>query len=92
MSDSVKKYHELVEEGRLLNESPNQQAVGLITEIIRAAQCAGNLDILLKEVVKLSSKNPHLSPRMVFDIVSEEIKVDELCTKEKQVQWNNNQE
>lgn len=89
MSDSVKKYHELVEEGRLLDETPNQRAVGFIVEIIRAAQCAENLDMLLEKVVKFSSKNPRLTPRVVFDIVSEEIKVDELCTKEKQEKWNN---
>jgi hypothetical protein len=89
MSDSIKKYHELLKEGRLLNETPNQRAVGLIVEIIRAAQCAENLDILLEKVVKFSSKNPRLTPRVVFDIVSEEIKVDELCTPEKQEKWNN---
>lgn len=89
MSDSVKKYHELLEEGRLLNETPNQKAVGLITEIVRAAVCAGNVDILLDKVVKLSTKNPNLTPRMVFDIVSEETKVDELCTPQKQKKWNN---
>lgn len=89
MSDSVKKYHELVEEGRLLNETPNQKAISLIVEIIRAAQCAENLDMLLEKVVKLSLQNPRLTPRAVFDIVSEEIKVDELCTKEKQEKWNN---
>lgn len=89
MSDSVKKYHELLEEGRLLNETPNQQAIGFIVEVVRAAQCAGNLNILLERVVRFSSKNPNLTPRMVFDIVSEEVKVDELCTKEKQEKWNN---
>ena len=89
MSDSVKKYHELVEEGRLLNESPNQQAIQLITEVIRAAMCAGNLDIVLDRAIKMSTKNPNLTPRIVFDIVSEEMKVDELCTPQKQQQWNN---
>lgn len=89
MSDSIKKYHELVEEGRLLNETPQQQAIGLITEVIRAAMCAGNLDTVLDRVVKMSLKNPNLTPRIVFDIVSEEMKVDELCSKEKQEKWNN---
>lgn len=89
MSDSIKKYHELVEEGRLLNQTPNQKAISLITEVVRAAVCAGNLDILLEKVVQMSLKNPNLTPKTVFDIVSEEIKVDELCTKEKQEKWNN---
>lgn len=89
MSDSIKKYHELLQEGRLLNETLNQRTVGLITDIIRAASCAGNLDILLEKTVQMSLKNPNLTPRMVFDIVSEELKIDELCTKEKQEKWNN---
>lgn len=89
MSDSIKKYHELVEEGRLLNQTPNQKSISLITEVVRAAVCAGNLDILLEKVVQMSLKNPNLTPKTVFDIVSEEIKVDELCTKEKQEKWNN---
>lgn len=89
MSDSIKKYHELVEEGRLLNQTPNQRAINLITEVVRAALCAGNLDILLEKVVQMSLKNPNLTPKTVFDIVSEEVKVDELCTKEKQEKWNN---
>ena len=89
MSDSVKKYHELLEEGRLLDQTPNQKAVGLIVEVVRAGQCAENLNVLLDRVVKLSLQNPNLTPRMVFDIASEETKVDELCTKEKQERWNN---
>jgi len=89
MSDSIKKYHELVEEGRLLNETPQQQAISLITAVVRAAMCAGNLDIVLDRVVKMSLKNPNLTPRVVFDIVSEEMKVDELCTPKKQQKWNN---
>ncbi len=89
MSDSIKKYHELVEEGRLLNQTPNQKSISLIIEVVRAAVCAGNLDILLEKVVQMSLKNPNLTPKTVFDIVSEEIKVDELCTKEKQEKWNN---
>ena len=89
MSDSIKKYHELVEEGRLLTQSPQQQAIQLITEVVRAAMCAGNLDIVLDRVVKMSTKNPNLTPRVVFDIVSEDMKVDELCTPQKQQQWNN---
>ena len=89
MSDSIKKYHELVEEGRLLNQTPNQKSISLILEVVRAAVCAGNLDILLEKVVQMSLKNPNLTPKTVFDIVSEEIKVDELCTKEKQEKWNN---
>jgi hypothetical protein len=85
MSDSVEKYYELLEEGKLLNETPNQQAVGLIVEVIKA----GNLDTLLKGVLELSLKNPHLTPRMVFEIVGEELRVGEVCNKEKQDKWNN---
>lgn len=89
MSDSVKKYHELLEESRQLLQTPNQKAIGLIVEIIRAAQCSGNLDILLDRVVKFSFKNPGIPPVTVFDIMGEETKVDELCTKTKQDKWNN---
>jgi hypothetical protein len=89
MSDSVAKYHELLQEGRLLQNSPHQKSIGTIVEIVRAAMVAQNLDVVLKKVVSLSLQNPEMSPATVFSIVSVEAKVDELCTPQKQKQWNN---
>jgi len=89
MSDSVKKYHELFEEGRLIDSTTNQISTMTIIEIIRASDVAGNLRHLLKAATDISRKGPNLSPATVFQIAGEEAKVDELCSKEKQEQWNN---
>jgi hypothetical protein len=89
MSDSVKKYHELFQEGRSINNTTNQVSVMTIIEILRASDCAGNLKHLLQIATDISKKGPNLSPSTVFQIAGEEVKVDELCTKEKQSKWNN---
>ena len=89
MSDSVKKYHELFEEGRSINSTTNQISTMTIIEILRASDCAGNLKHLLRVATDISKKGPNLSPATVFQIAGEEAKVDELCSKEKQEQWNN---
>ncbi len=89
MSDSVAKYHELLQQGRLLHDSPHQKSLSTIVEIVRAAMVAQNLDVVLSKVVALSLRNPEMSPATVFSIVSVEAKVDELCTPQKQQQWNN---
>jgi hypothetical protein len=89
MSDSVKKYHELFEEGRSIDSTTNQISTMTIIEIIRASDVAGNLKHLLRVATDISRKGPNLSPATVFQIAGEEAKVDELCSKEKQEQWNN---
>lgn len=89
MSDSIKKYHELLEEGRSLSNTPNQISTMTIIEIIRGSDCAGNLRTLLERATEISKKGPNLTPATVFQIAGEEVKVDELCTPEKQKQWNN---
>jgi hypothetical protein len=89
MSDSVKKYHELFEEGRSIDSTTNQISTMTIIEVLRASDCAGNLKHLLRVATDISKKSPNLSPATVFQIAGEEAKVDELCSKEKQEQWNN---
>ena len=89
MSDSVKKYHELLEEGRSIDSTTNQISTMTIIEVLRASDCAGNLKHLLRVATDISRKGPNLSPATVFQIAGEEAKVDELCSKEKQEQWNN---
>jgi hypothetical protein len=89
MSDSIKKYHELLEEGRALSTTHNQSSTMTIIEILRASDCAGNLKILLERATEICKKGPNLTPATVFQIAGEEVKVDELCTPEKQKQWNN---
>lgn len=49
MSDSVKKYHELLEEGRKIDSTYNQISTMTIVEILRASDCAGNMKVLLRE-------------------------------------------
>ena len=89
MSDSVKKYHELLEEGRLIDSTTNQISTMTIIEVLRASDCAGNLKHLLRVATNISKNGPNLSPSAVFQIAGEEVKVDELCTPQKQQQWNN---
>ena len=89
MSDSIKKYHELLEEGRMFTTTENQTSTMTIIEILRASDCAGNMKTLLERATDICKKGPNLSPATVFQIAGEEVKVDELCTKEKQEQWNN---
>jgi hypothetical protein len=89
MSDSIKKYHELLEEGKDMTATYNQVNTTTIVEIIRASDCAGNLKKLLQKAVEISKKGAHLTPALVFQIAGEEMKVDELCTPQKQKQWNN---
>jgi hypothetical protein len=47
---------------------------------------------LLEKATDICKKSPNLTPATVFQIAGDEVKVDELCGKEKQEQWNNNQE
>ena len=89
MSDSVKKYHELLQEGRTIDSTYNQISTMTIIEILRASDCAGNIKVLLERATEISKKGPNLTPATVFQIAGEEVKVDELCTKEKQEKWNN---
>ena len=89
MSDSVKKYHELLQEGRTIDSTSNQISTMTIIEILRASDCAGNMKVLLERATEISKKGPNLTPATVFQIAGEEAKVDELCTKEKQEKWNN---
>lgn len=89
MSDSVKKYHELLQEGRTIDSTYNQTSTMTIIEILRASDCAGNMKTLLERATDICKKGPNLSPATVFQIAGEEVKVDELCTKEKQEKWNN---
>lgn len=89
MSDSIKKYHELIQEGRGISTTHNQISTMTIIEILRASDCAGNLRLLLERATEISKKGPNLTPATVFQIAGEEAKVDELCTPEKQKQWNN---
>ena len=89
MSDSIKKYHEIVQEGRVVSTTHNQSSTMTIVEILRASDCAGNLKLLLEKATEICKKGPNLTPATVFQIAGEEVKVDELCTPEKQKQWNN---
>lgn len=89
MSDSVKKYHELLQEGRTIDSTYNQISTMTIIEILRASDCAGNMKVLLERATDICKKGPNLTPATVFQIAGEEVKVDELCTKEKQEKWNN---
>jgi hypothetical protein len=80
MSDSIKKYHELLKEGKSLSTPHNQTSTMTIIEILRASDCAGNTKLLLEKATEISKKGPNLTPATVFEIAYEEVRVDELCT------------
>lgn len=86
MSDSVKKYHELVEDGKIPAIPHNRVSTMTIVGILRNSNYIGNLEELLDRVVEISKKFSDLSPATVFQIASEE---SEYYTSEKQGQWNN---
>ena len=89
MSDSIERYHELLKEGRSIDNTAHQISTMTIIEILRASECAGNLKHLLETATNVCRKGPNLTPATVFQIAGEEVKVDELCTQEKQNKWNN---
>jgi hypothetical protein len=88
MSDSISKYKELMEEGKLSTISENQRGTNIIVEIVQGASCAGNLKTLLQKTLHISNTGPNLLPSTVFQIAADEAKVDELCDKQKLNQWN----
>jgi hypothetical protein len=47
------------------------------------------MELLLERAANISKKGPYITPTTVFQIAGQEVKVDELCGKEKQRQWNN---
>lgn len=79
MSDSIAKYHELVEQETSSLRSEHQKSIGTIVEILQAAKKAKIRGALLKQVVKISQDAPHLTPGTVFQMAADVVKVDELC-------------
>lgn len=79
MSDSISKYHELMQDKKQLIRSEHQMSVDSIVEILQASKKAKLRKDLLRQVVKISNEGPHLTPATVFKIAADVIKVDELC-------------
>jgi len=83
MSDSITKYHELVDKEALPLQSEHQRSIESIVEILQASKKAKLRGALLKQVVKISQEGPHLTPGTVFQIAADVVKVDELCNLQK---------
>lgn len=81
MSDSIKKYQELLEQETTQLQSEHQKSILTIVEILQASKKAKLRGALLKHVLKISKEAPHLSPSTVFQIAADVAKVDELCNK-----------
>jgi hypothetical protein len=79
MSDSIAKYHELLENETSKLTSEHQTSIGTIVDILQAAKKAKLRNALLKQVIKISQDAPHLNPSTVFQIAADVVKVDELC-------------
>jgi hypothetical protein len=88
MSDSVAKYHDLVEQGRISSDRlntiyANQASTQVICEIMQAATTADLVQELLNKVLEISKQGPNLTPSAVFQLAADVVKVDELCNKIK---------
>lgn len=81
MSDSIAKYHELINNSTVPVSSEHQTSIRSIVEILQASKKAKLRGALLKQVLKISKQAPHLSPSTVFQIAADVVKVDELCNK-----------
>jgi hypothetical protein len=81
MSDSIAKYHELINNSTVPVSSEHQTSIRSIVEILQASKKAKLRGTLLKHVLKISKEAPHLSPSTVFQIAADVVKVDELCNK-----------
>lgn len=81
MSDSIAKYHELIESETSKLRSEHQVSVASIVEIMQAAKKAKLRSALLRQVLKISQEAPNLTPATVFQIAADVVKVDELCNK-----------
>lgn len=79
MSNSLSKYFELIEQNATVPKSDHQRGVAAIVEILQAAKKAKMRSNLLRQVLRISSEAPQLSPTTVFQIAADEIKIDELC-------------
>jgi hypothetical protein len=79
MSNSRAKYLELMEQDATVPQSDHQRGVTRIVEILQGAKKAKMRSNLLKQVIKISSEAPQLSPVTVFQIAADVVKVDELC-------------
>jgi hypothetical protein len=83
MSDSISKYHELMQDSKQVHRSEHQRSVDSIVEILEASKRAKLRKDLLRQVVKISKEGPNLSPSVVFQIAADVVKVDELCNVQK---------
>ena len=81
MSDSISKYHELMQDNKQVQKSEHQRSVDSIVEILQASKRAKLRKDLLRQVVKISKEGPNLSPSVVFQIAADVVKVDELCNR-----------
>ena len=81
MSDSVTKYHEMMEKQTSMVSSEHQRSILSIVEILQASKKARLRGSLLKQVLKISKDAPHLSVSTVFQLAADIVKVDELCNK-----------
>jgi hypothetical protein len=88
MSDSIAKYHDLVEQGRISSDRlntiwTNQANTKAICEVVHAATQADLVQELLNKVLEISKDGPNLTPSAIFQIAADVVKVDELCNKNK---------
>lgn len=81
MSDSITKYHELIESQTSQLRSEHQRSIENIVEILQAAKKAKLRGALLRQVLKISQDAPYLTPGTVFQMAADTVKVDELCNK-----------
>jgi hypothetical protein len=80
MSDSIKKYYELLEEGVLENTSPNFKSTSSILKVLERVKDMESLQDFIEKARQVNENGRNLTPATVFEIAYEEVRVDQLCT------------
>jgi hypothetical protein len=84
MSDSIKKYYELLEEGALTQpNSPNHTSTMTILNTLSQLHDVDSLQLFIEKATHISKSGKNLTPATVFQIAHNELTVCQLCTPKK---------
>ena len=79
MSNSRAKYEELRQQPGFVETTYNPISMDITLDILRAANKAGLMEVLLDKAMAISKSSYKLSPLVILQLAAEEAKVDELC-------------
>jgi len=79
MSNSRAKYEELKQQEGFVDNVNNHTSMMITLDILRAANKAGLMEVLLNKAEVIYKSSYKLSPLVVLQLAAEEAKIDELC-------------